>query len=159
MAVRAKPRRRIKKSGIIYFAINNRISEIVKIGMTTDSAESRLKTANRKHEFMCGKWTINQKVKTNDVKRTEELAHTIFSEFHDMESVSSEMYFIPHGMTVKNMADLVREKDKVAVTQASKRQQAQEKIAKAQAELERINKETAEMITLPNNGEKVSDDE
>lgn len=118
MATRTSARRRVKNSGIIYFAINNRISGIVKLGMTTDSAESRLKTANRKHEFMCGSWSINQKVKTNDVKRTEELAHTIFAEFHDEESVSAEMFLIPEDMTVKKMAYLVREKDKIAVIKA-----------------------------------------
>ena len=150
MATKTRARKRVKKSGIIYFAINNRVSNIVKLGMTTDSAESRLRTANRKHEFMCGIWSINQKVKTNDVKRTEELAHTMFAEFHDKESVSSEMFFIPEGMTVKDMADLVREKDKVAVDQNIKREKALESIQKAKAELDRINRETTEMISLSN---------
>jgi hypothetical protein len=156
MAVRTRARKRVKKSGIIYFAINNRISGIVKLGMTTDSAESRLKTANRKHEFMCGTWTINQKVKTNDVKRTEDLAHTIFATFHDKESVSTEMFFIPKDMTVKAMADLVREKDKIAVDQNVKREKALASIQKAQAELDRINSETHEMISLSNSS---ADDE
>lgn len=150
MAAKTRARRRVKKSGIIYFAVNSRIAGIVKLGMTTDSAESRLKTANRKHEFMCGTWSINQKVKTNDVRRTEELAHTIFAEFHDKESVSTEMFFIPEDMTVKNMADLVREKDKIAVDQGIKKEKALEQIKEAQAELDRINRETTEMISLPN---------
>lgn len=149
MATRARARKRVKKSGIIYFAVNSRIPNIVKLGMTTDSAESRLKTANRKHEFMCGTWSINQKVKTNDVKRTEDLAHTIFAAYHDQDSVSSEMFFIPDDMTVKNMADLVREKDKIAVNQSVKRDKALEKIQKAQAELDQINRETTDLISLP----------
>lgn len=150
MAVGTRARRRIKKSGIIYFAINSRISGIVKLGMTTDSAESRLKTANRKHEFMCGTWSITQKVKTNDVKRTEDLAHTIFAVYHCKESVSTEMYLIPEGMSVKAMADLVREKDKIAVDQNIKREKALATIEKAQAELDRINNETQQMISLSN---------
>ena len=39
-AKRVKKRR--KKSGIVYFAVNNRIPEMVKIGRTIDSAEKRL---------------------------------------------------------------------------------------------------------------------
>jgi hypothetical protein len=122
---------------------------MVKIGMTTDTAESRLRTANRKHEFMCGKWSITtQKVKTNDVRRTEELSATIFSEFHDKDSISTEMYFIPDDMTVKQMADTVREKDKIMLEQIAKQEEAKDEVARAQAMLEKINKETHEKISL-----------
>ena len=148
MAIKKKPRRRLKKSGVVYFAVNNRNQEIVKIGMTTDTAESRLIVANRKHEFMCGTWTISQKVATNDVKRTEELAHTIFSMYKDDESVSSEMYYIPEGMTVKKMADHVREKDKIMQDQILKKEKALEQIKEAQLELDKLNEETIEMISL-----------
>lgn len=150
MAVKSRSKKRTKKSGIIYFAINSRISQIVKIGMTINSAELRLKYANRKHEFMCGSWTINQKVKTNDVERTEKLAHTLFKEFHDQESVSTEMYFIPEAMTVKQMADQVREKDKIVLEQNVKLDRAKEKMIKAQAELDRIEAETSMKISLDN---------
>ena len=109
--------KRKKRSGIVYFAVNNRIENMVKIGMTIDSAQRRLDLANRKNEFMCGIWSITQKVKTNDAKRTESLAHTLFEDHLDNESVSTEMYFIPSGMTVKEMADMVREKDRIYVEQ------------------------------------------
>ncbi len=148
-----RTKRRIKKSGVIYFAVNNRIENMVKIGMTINTAESRLKTANRKHEFMCGTWSITQKVKTNDVSRTEDLSHKIFSEYHDSESVSSEMYFVPDGWTVKQMADDVRDKDKIMRDQVDKETKAKEKVSKAQEELERISKETDSLISLSNDSE------
>jgi hypothetical protein len=103
-----KPRRRIKKSGLVYFAVNTRIPNIVKTGMTIDSAEKRLEAANKRNEFMCGIWSIVHKVKTNDAKRTEDLAHSLFEDYFDNESVSTEMYFIPESISVKQMADLVR---------------------------------------------------
>ena len=78
MVVKKRTKKRVKKSGLIYFATNTRLADIVKIGMTVNTAEERLNTANRKHEFMAGRWSISQKVKTNDVKRTEELAHQLF---------------------------------------------------------------------------------
>ena len=106
-------RKRKKQSGIIYFAVNNRIENMVKIGKTIESAEKRLEYANKSNPFMCGKWSITQKVKTNGVDRTEELAHQLFKDYHDKEeSVSKEMFFIPKNMTVKQMADSVRNKDK-----------------------------------------------
>ncbi|MBE8190346.1 MAG: GIY-YIG nuclease family protein [Candidatus Thioglobus sp.] len=143
-----KTRKRVKKSGIIYFAVNPRIPDMVKIGMTIESAESRLKTANRKHEFMCGRWAITQKVKTNDVKRTEDLSHKIFADFHDKESVSTEMFFIPKDMTVKQMADDVREKDQVMREQREKQNKAMEAVDKAKEALEKLKQETHELITL-----------
>ena len=115
MAIKRRAKKRLKKSGLIYFATNTRLDKLVKIGMTVNSAEERLNTANRKHEFMAGRWSISQKVKTNDVKRTEELAHNLFKDFHDTESVSTEMFFIPDEYSVKKMADLVREKDRILV--------------------------------------------
>jgi membrane carboxypeptidase/penicillin-binding protein len=142
--------KRLKKTGIIYFAINTRIPNMVKVGKTTESAESRLKTANRKHEFMCGRWSINQKVATNNVARTEELSHMIFSRYHDKESVSTEMFFIPEDMTVKQMADTVREKDQILVKQQSKQAKAEEAVKKAQEVLENLNNQTAAMI-MPEN--------
>lgn len=148
MATKRKPRKRIKKSGVVYFATNNRIENIVKIGMTTDTAESRLLTANRKHEFMCGKWSINQKVATNDVKRTEELAHSIFQKFKDSDSVSSEMYFIPPGMTVKKMADDVRDKDRMMQERAAKKEEARAKLVEAELELKRLEAEDQALISL-----------
>ncbi len=107
------PKKRRKKSGIVYFAVNNRLEGMVKIGMTIDTSNARLKYANKKNEFMPGIWEINQKVKTRDAKQTEKLAHELFAELHDAESVSEEMYFTKDGMSVKEMADLVREKDKI----------------------------------------------
>ena len=159
MVTAKKTRRRIKRSGIIYFAANDRIPNMVKIGMTTDSAESRLQSANRKHEFMCGRWSINQKVKTNNAVRTEELSHRIFSEYHDKESVSGEMYFIPEGMTVKQMADTVREKDKILLEQLAKKKRAKEAVRKAEKELEKINAETSELISLKNDFNDSTDDQ
>ena len=148
-----RTKRRIKKSGVIYFAVNNRIKNMVKIGMTTSTAESRLKTTNRKHEFMCGTWSITQKVKTNDVTRTEDLSHKIFSEYQDSESVSSEMYFVPDGWTVKQMADDVRDKDKIMRDQVDKETKAKEKVRTAQEELEKISEETDSLISLSNESE------
>lgn len=148
MTVKRKPRKRLKKSGILYFAVNNRVPNIVKIGMTTDSAESRLMSANRKNEFMCGTWSIAQKVATNDVKRTEDLAHTIFKNFHDAESVSSEIYFIPSEMTVKKMADYVREKDKVIQERNLEKEKVLAQLESAKKNLEAINQETLDLISL-----------
>lgn len=148
MVVAKRPRKRVKKTGLIYFAVNHRIPDMVKIGMTTDSAEARLKTANRKHEFMCGIWSITQKVKTNDVKRTEELSHKIFSSYHDKESVSTEMFFLPENMSVKQMADLVRDKDKVMREQIEKQSKAIEAVEKAKAALAKLEQETHELIIL-----------
>ena len=153
MAGQRSKNKRVKKSGVIYFAVNNRIESMVKIGMTVGTAESRLKTANKTHEFMCGTWTITQKVKTNDVTRTEDLAHKIFSEHHDSESVSSEMYFIPDGWTVKQMADDVREKDKIMRGQDDKKTKAMDAVRKAQEVLEKINEETDGLISLSKSSE------
>ena len=124
--------KRKKKSGIVYFAVNNRIENMVKIGMTIDTAENRLEQANRKNEFMCGIWSITQKVKTNDAKRTESLAHTLFEDKLDNESISTEMYFIPPEMTVKEMADMVREKDQIHVEQMKKEEIAKKRVLDAQ---------------------------
>lgn len=156
MVVRKRQRKRIKKSGIIYFAVNNRVPNMVKIGMTIDTAEARLTQANRKNEFMIGRWEINQKVKTNDVARTEELAHQIFKEFHDPESISSEMFFLPEGFTVKKMADLVREKDKVLMKRAEETVAARNELEAAKKKLEKIEKETESLIVLPRNHDKTN---
>ena len=56
---------------------------------------------------------IAQKVKSNDAKRTESLAQTLFEDQIDNESVSKEMYFLPPKLSVKRMADIVREKDRI----------------------------------------------
>ena len=40
-------RKRRKQSGIIYFAVNNRVDDMVKIGKTIESAEKRLEYANK----------------------------------------------------------------------------------------------------------------
>jgi len=130
--------KRKKKSGIVYFAVNNRIENMVKIGMTIDTAESRLEQANRKNEFMCGIWSITQKVKTNDAKRTESLAHTLFEDKLDNESISTEMYFIPPEMTVKEMADMVREKDQIHVEQMQKEEIAKKRVLDAQKNLDEL---------------------
>ena len=150
MATNTRGRKRVKKSGVIYFAVNPRCPNMVKIGMSIDSAEARLSSANKRNEFMCGRWSITQKVKTNDVRRTEDLSHKIFSEFLDKESVSTEMYFIPPNMTVKQMADDVREKDKVLLNQLEKREVAQREMAQAKAKFDAINNETEIMIALKN---------
>ena len=130
--------KRKKRSGIVYFAVNNRIENMVKIGMTIDTAESRLEQANRKNEFMCGIWSITQKVKTNDAKRTESLAHTLFGDQLDNESISTEMYFIPADMTVKDMADEVREKDQIHVKQMEKEDIAKKHVLDAQKILDEL---------------------
>lgn len=147
VAVARRPRKRAKRSGVVYFAVNSRIPGIVKIGMTTDSAERRLELANRKHEFMCGIWSITQKVKTNDAKRTESLAHTLFEDQLDPESVSTEMYFIPTGMTVKQMADLVREKDKVYVEHMEEEETAKAAVLEAQKRLDELHRKHKEQLT------------
>lgn len=117
--------------------------------MTVNSAEERLNTANRKHEFMAGRWSISQKVKTNDVKRTEELAHNLFKDFHDTESVSTEMFFIPDEYSVKKMADLVREKDRILVERADKTAAAEAAIEAAKKQLDAITQETDDLLSLP----------
>ena len=136
--VKKRKIKRKKKSGIVYFAVNNRIEKMVKIGMTIDTAESRLEQANRKNEFMCGIWSITQKVKTNDAKRTESLAHTLFEDKLDNESISTEMYFIPPEMTVKEMADMVREKDQIHVEQMQKEEIAKKRVLDAQKNLDEL---------------------
>ena len=130
--------KRKKKSGIVYFAVNNRIENMVKIGMTIDTAESRLEKANSKNEFTCGIWSITQKVKTNDAKRTESLAHTLFGDQLDNESISTEMYFIRADMTVKDMADEVREKDQIHVKQMEKEEIAEKRVLDAQKILDEL---------------------
>ena len=130
--------KRKKKSGIVYFAVNNRIENMVKIGMTIDTAESRLEKANSKNEFTCGIWSITQKVKTNDAKRTESLAHTLFEDKLDNESISTEMYFIRADMTVKDMADKVREKDQIHVKQMEKEEIAEKRVLDAQKILDEL---------------------
>ena len=130
--------KRKKKSGVVYFAVNNRIENMVKIGMTIDTAESRLEKANSKNEFTCGIWSITQKVKTNDAKRTESLAHRLFRDQLDNESISTEMYFIPTEMTVKEMADMVREKDQIHVEQMQKEEIAKKRVLDAQKNLDEL---------------------
>ena len=130
--------KRKKKSGIVYFAVNNRIENMVKIGMTIDTAESRLEKANSKNEFTCGIWSITQKVKTNDAKRTESLAHRLFVDQLDNESISTEMYFIRADMTVKDMADEVREKDQIHVKQMEKEEIAEKRVLDAQKILDEL---------------------
>ena len=149
MAVKRRAKKRTKKSGLIYFATNTRLEKLVKIGMTVNTAEERLNTANRKHEFMAGRWSISQKVKTNDVKRTEELAHNLFKDFHDKESISTEMFFIPDEYTVKKMADLVREKDKILLERADKTAAAEAAIETAKKQLDAITQETDDLLSLP----------
>tara|TARA_B110000881_G_C18267996_1_gene361286 strand:+ start:51 stop:530 length:480 start_codon:yes stop_codon:yes gene_type:complete len=136
--VNKRTKKRKKKSGVVYFAVNNRIQNMVKIGMTIDSAQRRLDLANRKNEFMCGIWSITQKVKTNDAKRTESLAHTLFEDKLDNESISTEMYFIPPEMTVKEMADMVREKDQIHVEQMQKEEIAKKRVLEAQKNLDEL---------------------
>jgi hypothetical protein len=146
MRVKTRSKRK-KRSGIVYFAVNTRIPNMVKIGMTIDSAEKRLEQANRKNEFMCGYWSITQKVKTNDAKRTETLAHTLFEDFFDKESVSTEMYFIPPNLTVKQMADEVRDKDRIHITQMDEEKKAMDAILIAQRKLDDLHKRHKEELT------------
>ena len=84
---------------------------MVKIGKSIDSAEKRLESANKTNPFMVGRWSVTHKVKTNNVDRTEKLAHDLFEAHHDKDSVSTEMYFVPEGYSIKRMADEVRSKD------------------------------------------------
>jgi len=107
----ARVKKRKKLSGIIYFAVNTRITNMVKIGKSIDSAEKRLESANKTNAFMVGRWSVTHKVKTNNVDRTERLAHELFKSYHDKESVSTEMFFVPEGYSIKRMADEVRSKD------------------------------------------------
>ncbi|MBY4677440.1 hypothetical protein K6T12_12615 [Marinobacterium sp. CAU 1594] len=111
---------------------------MVKIGMTIETAESRIELANRRNEFMCGRWEIAQKVKTNDAKRTETLAHTLFEQYHDKDSISTEMYFIPDGMSVKQMADHVREKDRVHIEHLEEKEKLEAEVAAAQEKLRQL---------------------
>jgi hypothetical protein len=149
MAVKKKTRKRVKKSGVIYFATNSRVPNMVKIGMTIVTAEERIIYANRKHEFMAGTWQISQKVKTNDTKRTEDLAHNLFNDYHDQESVSKEMYFVPEGWSIKKMADEVRKKDKILLDRAEKTEKAEAAIEAAKKQLAQINQETEDLLSLP----------
>ena len=149
MAVKKKTRKRVKKSGVIYFATNSRVPNMVKIGMTIVTAEERIIYANRKHEFMAGTWQISQKVKTNDTKRTEDLAHNLFNDYHDQESVSKEMYFVPEGWSIKKMADEVRKKDKILLDRAEKTEKAEAAIEAAKKQLAQINQETEDLLLLP----------
>ena len=87
------------------------------------------------------------------------MSHRIFSEYHDKESVSGEMYFIPEGMTVKQMADTVREKDIVLLEQLTKEKEAKEAVRKAEKELAQINAETNELISLNNDSNDSTDDQ
>lgn len=50
----ARVKKRKKLSGIIYFAVNTRITNMVKIGKSIDSAEKRLESANKTNAFMVG---------------------------------------------------------------------------------------------------------
>ena len=149
MAVKKKTRKRVKKSGVIYFATNSRVPNMVKIGMTIVTAEERIIYANRRHEFMAGTWQISQKVKTNDTKRTEDLAHNLFKDYHDKESVSKEMYFVPEGWSIKKMADEVRKKDKILLDRAEKTEKAEAAIEAAKKQLAQINQETEDLLSLP----------
>ena len=107
----ARVKKRKKLSGIIYFAVNTRILNMVKIGKSIDSAEKRLESANKTNPFMAGRWSVTHKVKTNNVDRTEKLAHDLFKLHHDKDSVSTEMFFVPEGYSIKRMADEVRAAD------------------------------------------------
>ena len=149
MAVKKKARKRVKKSGVIYFATNSRVPNMVKIGMTIVTAEERIIYANRRHEFMAGTWQISQKVKTNDTKRTEDLAHNLFKDYHDKESVSKEMYFVPESWSIKKMADEVRKKDKILLDRAEKTEKAEAAIEAAKKQLAQINQETEDLLSLP----------
>ena len=75
--VKKRTKKRTKKTGVVNFATNNRIKNMVKIGMTIDAVEGRLAFANRKNEFMCGIWSITQKVKTNEFKTGRSLTDPI----------------------------------------------------------------------------------
>lgn len=107
----ARVKKRKKLSGIIYFAVNTRIPNMVKIGKSIDSAEKRLESANKTNAFMVGRWSVTHKVKTNNVDRTESLAHELFNIHHDKDSISTEMFFVPEGYSIKRMADEVRSAD------------------------------------------------
>ena len=97
----AKARKRKKLSGVVYFAVNSRIPNMVKIGKSIDSAEKRLESANKTNAFMAGRWSVTHKVKTNNVDRTEDLAHKLFKDYHDEESISREMFLFPRKCLLK----------------------------------------------------------
>ena len=141
-----KPKKRRKLSGIVYFAQNYIIPDMVKIGMTIETADSRLKSANKRNEFMPGSWSITQKVKTPKAKETEDLAHQLFADYRDVESISEEMYSIPEGMTVKVMADLVRDKMSLHQKQISKEAKLLKEVSDAKKALEDLKKENEELL-------------
>ena len=145
--VKKRTKKRKKKSGVVYFAANNRIENMVKIGMTIDTVEGRLAAANRKNEFMCGIWSITQKVKTNDAKRTESLVQTLFEDQLDNESVSQAMYFMPKEMKVKEMADMVREKDRIYVEQIEEKEIAKLNVLEAQKKFDALHRKHKEELT------------
>ena len=105
---RVKKRR--KQSGLVYFAINDKINNVVKIGKTVESIKNVLKNANTSNAFMPGKWKITTKVSTKKVDRTYDLAKKLF--IKDKGNVSASIFVIPTDMTVPQMGAILREKDK-----------------------------------------------
>ena len=59
------------------------------------------------------------------------------------------MYFIPNGYTIKKMADTVRDKDRILVERADKKEAAEAEIVAANQRLREINQETDELLSLP----------
>ena len=141
-----RPKKSRKLSGIVYFAENHLIPDIVKIGMTIVNAAERLLKANKRNEFMPGEWKIHQKVATKQAKQTEALAHELFKDHLVPDSVSDEMYYIPDGMTPKGMADLVREKMALHQKQVKDEEKLKKKIKGVQEELELLRETNKEIL-------------
>ena len=141
-----RPKKSRKLSGIVYFAENHLIPEIVKIGMTIVNAQERLSKANKTNEFMPGEWKIHQKVATKQAKQTEALAHELFKDHLVIPSVSDEMYYIPDGMTPKGMADLVREKMAIHQKQVKQEEKLKLKLAGVQEELELLQEDNKQKL-------------
>ena len=59
------------------------------------------------------------------------------------------MFFIPDEYTVKKMADLVREKDKILLERADKTAAAEAAIETAKKQLDAITQETDDLLSLP----------
>lgn len=87
-----------------------------------------------------GVWSITHKVKTNDADRTERLAHMLFEDYWDDESIGTEMFFVPDGMTVKQMSDAVRENDKLFVGHMEEEEAAKAAVLAAQSALDELHR-------------------
>jgi hypothetical protein len=66
--------------GYVYIAINPEYAGRVKIGMTEDTIENRMKSLTR-HSGVLGQFTCYYSVKVENPKYVESLAHALFAEY------------------------------------------------------------------------------